>query len=144
MAAGPDPMGKRALFWMPVDEQVVVRRSEEHPAGSTVRNPPVASPVTTGGRRARPAGRRAFFSVATPSGDDEPAGRAAASADPLPARGSLTVDCSACGSVTRIGLLDFVLLQLPIGAWVPGRTFDHRMRCPSCRHRAWTSVTISR
>ena len=39
--------------------------------------------------------------------------------DPLPARGLLTVVCSRCGSVTRVGLLEFLVLQFPVGAWLP-------------------------
>jgi hypothetical protein len=135
-----DPLGKRALFWMPVDEQVAV--GTDHPTTRTSRGTAPGAP-TSGSRRARPAGKHALFSVATPSGDDETPTAAPTATDPMPDRGILTVECSACGSVTRIGLLDFALLQVPFGFWVPGRTFDHRMRCPACRRRAWTGVTLS-
>jgi len=141
MGAPLDPMGKRALFWMPVDPQVAV--GPDRPArGATARGAD-PTPPTTGSRRARPAGKHALFSVATPAGEDELPTAAPTAADPMPDRGVLTVECSACGSVTRIGLLDFALLQVPFGFWVPGRTFDHRMRCPACRRRAWTGVTLS-
>ena len=62
--------------------------------------------------------------------------------EPLPARGPLTVACSRCGSVTRVGLVEFLALQFPVGAWLPGRTFDRWMTCPACRRRTWTSVTL--
>ncbi len=136
MSAPLDPMGKRALFWMPVDAQVAVGPDPRPRVDGARRSP------TTGSRRARPAGKHALFSVATPAGQDE-AAAAPAVADPMPDHGILTVECSACGSVTRIGLLDYALLQFPFGFWVPGRTFDHRMRCPACRRRAWTGVTLS-
>jgi len=141
MSAPLDPMGKRALFWMPVDAQVTV----DPEAGNRVEMVRGAGPTppTSGQRRARPAGKHALYSVATPAGEDEIPTAAPTTADPMPDRGILTVECSACGSVTRIGLLDFALLQVPFGFWVPGRTFDHRMRCPACRRRAWTGVTLS-
>jgi hypothetical protein len=136
-----DPLGKRALFWMPVDTQVAVE-PEPPEGGRTSRGS--RQPVrTTGRRRARPSGHHALYSAVTPAADAETPAGVATSADPLSERGIFTVNCSACGSVSRIGLLDFTLLQLPFAMWVPGRTFDHRMRCPSCRRRAWTGVTIS-
>ena len=52
--------------------------------------------------------------------------------------------CSSCGSVSRVGLVGFLLLQLPVGAWLPGRTFDRWMTCPACRRRTWTGVTLAR
>jgi hypothetical protein len=140
MGAPLDPLGKRALFWMPVDAQVAV---ESEPTGRQAIRGSHQPTRTTGRRRARPSGRHALYSAATPAAEAESPTRVATSADPLSERGILTVNCSACGSVSRIGLLDFTLLQLPFGMWIPGRTFDHRMRCPACRRRAWTGVTIS-
>jgi hypothetical protein len=136
-----DPLGKRALYWMPVDAQVAVE--SEPPEGRQAARGSHQPVHTTGRRRARPSGRHALYSAVTPAADDETPAGVATSADPLSERGILAVSCSACGSVSRIGLLDFALLQLPFGLWLPGRTFDHRMRCPSCRRRAWTGVTIS-
>jgi len=46
--------------------------------------------------------------------------------------------------VTRVGLIDFLLLQFPLGAWLPRRVFDRWMTCPACRRRTWTSVTLTR
>jgi len=129
-----DPLGRRALFWLPVDVQVAVEdRAEVQPG---------AAPSSTGPRRARPAGKHALYSAATPAADGGTATSTATATDPLPRRGLLRVECSACGAVTPVGLLDFALLHLPIGWWIPGRVFDHRMNCPACRRRAWTSVTV--
>lgn len=140
MADGPDPLGKRALYWLPVDELAVVEdgvaRSEPAPRGAT------APKVDPSASHARPAGKHALFSGATPAGDDEAAD--ALSIDPLPRRGRFVVTCSSCRSVSRVGLIDFLLLQLPFGAWIPRRTFDRWMTCPTCRRRAWTSVTLAR
>lgn len=125
MTDGPDPLGKRALFWMPVEATTEDGRS------------------TTGERSARPRpacplGKHALY---TEGGSDDD-GPTAPSGDPMPDRGVFTVTCSACGQISRIGLLDLLVLQFPVGIWFPGRTFDHRMTCPACRRRAWLSVTL--
>ena len=89
-----------------------------------------------------PPERHALFSAATPAGEEE--GPEGTSSGPLPPRGLLTVACSSCGSVTRVGILDFLWLQFPFGAWLPRRVFDRWMTCPACRRRTWTSVTLTR
>ncbi len=136
-----DPLGKRALYWMPVESRVVVTQESgaEEPVsrGNDVPRPP------TGRRRARPAGKHAVDSTAVGPSEADAAGFTDTGTDALPLRGLLAVECSACGSVTRVSVLDFLMLHFPFGAWVPGRTFDHRMTCPACRRRAWTSVTLS-
>lgn len=110
----PDPLGKRALYWYPVD----------------------------GGRHApRAGGKRALFSDVPADADDAPP---IAADDPMPERGVVVVDCSRCAGSTRIGLLDLALLQFPFGAWIPGRPFGHRMTCPRCRRRSWVSLTLAR
>ena len=140
MSEGPDPLGKRALFWMPVEPEAEGDALLDGPGGVAVEDVPVA----TGSRHARPAGRHALFSDATPCAEPE-RGRAAATAtDPVHDRGPLTVACSRCGSVTRVGLVELVVLHFPLGVWLPGRTFDRWMTCPACRTRAWTSVSLTR
>ncbi len=117
----PDPLGRRALFWA----------SGEPAAGE-----PEHRRI-----RALPLGKRALFSAAHAS-DDVPG--AQTSENPLTERGPLVVGCSKCGSVARIGLVDFVFLQFPVGFWFPRGRFGHRMTCPHCRRRVWASVTIRR
>lgn len=114
----PDPLGKRALFWVP---------SPEEAGGAGTRTV------------ARPAGKRALFSGAG-LGEME----SACSDNPIADRGSFTVVCRRCRQVSRVGLLDMVIFQFPVGFWLPGRRFDHRMTCPACRTRAWCSVTLRR
>jgi hypothetical protein len=135
--AGPDPLGKRALYWLPVDELAVPGDgSAKGPAGSgTGRSDPAT-------RHARPAGKHALFSAATPAGEGESPD--ARSSDPLPPRGIFVITCSSCASVSQTGLIGFLVLQLPFGAWLPRRTFDRWMTCPACRRRTWTSVTLAR
>ena len=141
MPDGPDPLGKRALYWLPVDEEAVVGDGADADMGTAHGTRPVQ--LDSHRRHARPAGKHALFSAATPAGDEEgPA--AVAKEDPLPQRGRLVVACSSCGAVTRVGFVAFLLLQLPIGIWIPGRRFDRRMTCPACHNRTWTSVTLAR
>ena len=125
MTEGPDPLGKRALFWMPVEP-------------TTQDDRPTKGERAGGPRRARPLGKHALYTDAGTDGHapTPPTG------DPMPNRGVFTVTCSACGEVSRIGVLDLLVLQFPFGIWIPGRTYDHKMTCPSCRRRAWLSVTL--
>jgi hypothetical protein len=140
MPDGPDPLGKRALYWMPVEEEAVAGDGGDADQGPVHGSRPVQFDPRR--RHARPAGKHALFSAATPAGDRE--APASVVSDPLPARGSLVVSCSSCGSVSRVGLLSFLVLQLPFGAWLPGRTFDRWMTCPACRRRTWVSATLAR
>jgi len=137
MVDGPDPLGKRALYWMPVEAEAEVATDDSGP-GAPGRHVPGES------RHARPAGKHALFSDATPADEPEPDRATVTADDPLPRRGVLTVTCSLCGSGTRVGLVEFLVLQLPFGAWLPRRSFDRWMTCPACRRRTWTSVTLTR
>jgi hypothetical protein len=119
----PDPLGKRALFWVP---------SAGEPAGGG----PDASPTTV----ALPVGKRALFSGARPQRDS----LAATSGNPLTERGVFAVECERCHQRAHVGLLDLLIYQLPVGFWLPRGRFDRRMTCPSCRTRAWCSVSLRR
>jgi len=141
MADGPDPLGKRALYWMPVEAEADVVGSTGAGTGHLV------DPDQPGAGRvphARPAGKHALFSDATPADEPERERAVVTAADPVPPKGLLSVACSTCGSVTRVGLVEYLVLQLPVGAWLPRRTFDRWMTCPACRRRTWTSVTFAR
>ena len=142
MAGAPDPLGKRALYWMPVEARVAGTDDHDVGVGSERRGEP--APSRPSKRRARPAGKHALFSAATPASEHEAATSTAGATDPLPPRGSLSVACSSCGSVSRVGVFDFLLLQLPFAVWLPRRTFDRWMTCPACRRRTWASVTLAR
>ena len=116
----PDPLGKRALFWVPsVGEEVSIEQ---------------------GLSAALPVGKQALYSGALP----EPDSLATTSDNPLDERGNFTVECARCRQVSHIGVLDLLIFQLPLGVWRPLRRFDHRMTCPSCRKRTWCSVTLRR
>lgn len=140
MPVGPDPLGKRALFWLPVEAEAEGDALSDGTGGAEA----VEGTVERGPRHARPAGRHALFSDATPAEETEPDRAACTAGDPVHDRGPLRLACSRCGSVTRVGLIEFAVLHLPVGAWLPGRTFDRWITCPACRRRAWTSVTLAR
>ena len=95
-------------------------------------DPDAASPT------ALPVGKRALYSGARPESDSV----RATSDNPLVDRGSFTVECERCRQVSRIGLLDLLIYQFPIGGWLPRGKFDRRMTCPSCRRRSWCSVSL--
>jgi len=115
----PDPLGKRALFWVPGGE---------------------SASTEPGGTVALPVGKHALYSNAAP----EPDSVARTSGNPLDERGSFTVECARCGQTSHVGVLDMLIFQLPFGVWLPRRRHDHRMTCPTCRKRAWCSVTLRR
>ena len=117
----PDPLGKRALFWVP---------SPGQPGGAD----------EGGAGTALPMGKQALYSAATA----EPDSLAMTSGNPLDERGSFTVMCARCRQTSHIGVLDLLIFQFPLGVWFPRKRFDHRMTCPSCRTRAWCSVTLRR
>lgn len=116
----PDPLGKRALFWVPA------------PVGEPGGQPGPAVPL--------PVGKRALYSGVP----QEPDAYVSGSDNPLVERGAFGVVCQRCGHMSRIGLMDLLIFQLPIGVWLPRGRFDHRMTCPSCRRRSWCSVTLRR
>src|SRR3954468_12937863 len=92
----------------------------------------------SGRRRDRdPSGKAALFSHGAPPLviEDEPP------ADDTAARrvGTLVVECSACDARTRVNYLDFLLMNLPVGVWLPlpGLEFNRRMTCPACNRWTW-------
>ena len=118
----PDPLGKQALYWVPS-------------AAAGGEESGVSSPTTV-----LPVGKRALYSGASADADSA----STTSDNPLIDRGTFTVRCQRCREVSRVGLLDLLIFQFPIGVWVPRGRFDRRMTCPSCRKRAGCSVTLRR
>lgn len=150
MASRPDPLGKRALYWLPVDE----------PDPPSPRRPWPLSRAGRAGRGRgedgdRATGKRALYSTsprgttgnASRRGEDSAnAARAsvcdAPAADTRPGNGLFAVHCSSCRAVTAVGLLELVALHTPVGAFIPLRRFDHWMRCPACHRRTWAGVSL--
>jgi antifreeze-like protein len=122
-----DPLGKRALFSTPppvTGRDEAVTGADEAVTGR--------DEAVTGADEAVTGADEAV------TGRDE----AVTGDDPIVEHGPITVTCSTCGAVSRIGVLDFVIYQLPVGYWVPRGRFGHRMTCPSCRRRVWAGVTL--
>jgi hypothetical protein len=117
----PDPLGKRALYWAP--------------AAAVDGDEPGDPPTVV-----LPVGKRALYSGASAAADEA----SPTSDNPLIGRGTFTVRCQRCRQLSRVGVLDLLIFQFPIGVWVPRGRFDHRMTCPSCRKRSWCSVTMRR
>ena len=115
----PDPLGKRALYWAP-------------PATVVDGQPPGSATV------ALPVGKRALYSGAKAESDS----LSVTSDNPLAERGVFTVQCQRCRQLSRIGLVDLLIFQFPVGVWIPRGRFDRRMTCPSCRKRSWCSVSL--
>jgi hypothetical protein len=118
-AGAPDPLGKRALFWVP--------------SGSD-------DPRSAGTTTVLPVGKRALYSGARP----EPDSGIATSENPLAEHGIFTVECQRCRQTSHVGVLDLLIYQFPVGVWLPRGKYDRRMTCPSCRKRSWCSVTLRR
>lgn len=144
----PDPLGKRALFWFPIEESdppAVTRRW-------------FFAPDRGADARTSTKGKRAFYTstdrshrlatVAAAGSPRDPADLAdrqrAGESKSGTGRGVFAVRCSSCASVTAVGLLELVALHTPFTAFVPLRRFDHWMRCPACRRRTWAGVTLTR
>jgi hypothetical protein len=109
----PDPLGKRALFWVPAQPE-------------------------PGSSKRIPLGKEALYSDAS----GEVHGDLESLENPLTQQGRLVIECSRCGAVSRVGLLDFVIFSLPLGVWLPRGRFDRRLSCPSCHKRVWASVSL--
>ena len=121
-AKAPDPLGKRALYWVPSGAEGGERTAT---SGSTV---------------ALPVGKRALYSGARP----DRASLAETSENPIAGRGAFVVECERCHQSSYVGVLDLLIFQLPIGIWLPRGRFDRRMTCPACRKRSWCSVSLRR
>ena len=53
----------------------------------------------------------------------------------------VTVECSSCGAVRDIDVLEYMVLHLPLWLWRPGRGYTRFMTCPACRRRTWVSAS---
>jgi hypothetical protein len=121
---GPDPLGKRALFWAPaarVEDQIRPGEEEEEDIGKYAlfsrfsdepdEQPPVSARSTRGGSRG----------VVPP----------------------VEVHCSSCGARSEVDVVGYLALHVPFFLWRPGRGFTRFMTCPSCRSRTWLSASWS-
>jgi hypothetical protein len=122
---GPDPLGRRALFWAPAER--------------------VEDPVRPGEDEAEDVGKYALFSRFSDveTGDRTPpsafgSGRLSIATGLVP---PVEVRCSACGAMREVGVVEYMALHLPFFLWRPGRGFTRFMTCPACRRRTWVSAS---
>lgn len=118
---GPDPLGKRALFWAPATRADAPFRPGEE--GDDV-------------------GKYALFSRFSDEIED-------AGAPPEAPRGPapvgllppVEVHCSSCGAMSEVDVVRYLGLHVPFFLWRPGRGFTRFMVCPACRRRTWVSAS---
>jgi hypothetical protein len=123
---GPDPLGKRALFWAPAE------RVEES--------------VRPGEYEPEDVGKYALFSRFSDVEEEEEPRLASAGVvgrPPIPTGlvPPVEVRCSSCGTARDVGLVEYMALHLPFFLWRPGRGFTRFMTCPACRRRTWVSAS---
>jgi hypothetical protein len=99
-----------------------------------------------------PSGKDALFSVADTGvgrrmsgakvADGMEAGRDALFDGRRKSIGIAGVECSSCGRISRVTWLELLRARIPISLWIPFRSYDHFMRCPSCGQLTWTRVSL--
>lgn len=123
---GPDPLGKRALFWAPAER--------------------VEDPVRPGEDEPEDVGKYALFSRFSDVEEEEPrisapphgVGRPTIPVGLVP---PVQVHCSSCGTAREVGVVEYMALHLPFFLWRPGRGHTRFMTCPACRRRTWVSAS---
>ena len=95
-----------------------------------------------------PLGRRALFSPPPEATARPPKanGKEALYSSAAPARGwasltSLSVECSLCGTRSRLNVVEFAWRHLPVWLWLPWQRFSNLMLCPACDRRTWLGVS---
>lgn len=81
-------------------------------------------------------GRRSFFSGYGPNEQPDSGGEEGDS-------GAVVIDCSRCHRSTNVPISDAFLRLVSLSIWIPGRSFDRRLRCPACHRRAWVGLHLS-
>jgi hypothetical protein len=104
------------------------------------------------GRRGRPArtvdptGKHALFTSPVRAAPDQltpgnqKEGRDALFSTGPRQAGTVIVTCSTCRVRTRSSLVDLGVRLLSISMWIPGRRYNHWMRCPACAQHTWCRI----
>lgn len=117
---GPDPLGKRALFWAPATR---------------------ADGPLRPGEEGDDVGKYALFSRFSDEIEEAPepdAHRAPPGTGLVP---PVEVHCSSCGARSEVDVVRYLALHVPFFLWRPGRGFTRFMVCPACRRRTWLSAS---
>lgn len=97
-------------------------------------------------RRIDPAGKHALFSAPPTAARDQlgpgnqKEGRQAFFSTGPRQPGTVVVECGACGTRSRVTLVDLGVRLISISAWIPGRRHSHWMRCPGCHAHQWCRI----
>jgi hypothetical protein len=123
-----DPLGKAALFTRAAagDE-----RGDDPAEAAPSPAPPVVRSVD---QRARALGGPAGPIPANLGGGEPPTRWRPCTVE---------LHCRGCLHRTRVSLLAFALLNLPMGWWlpIPGMHFNRFMTCPACGERTWVHAS---
>ena len=94
-----------------------------------------------------PLGRSALFSPppARPgsrSAHGKGNGKEALYSAPAGARqwGTVVLECSSCGAVSRVSWAEFVWRHFPFWLWIPWLRYSRLLLCPACERRTWLDV----
>ncbi len=164
MSDAPDPLGKRALYWAPAKrDEDGPRTAEEgqvlgkHALFSEAGSRPASSAAAVGapvseshlagrGKAGHPSNVRSSYDRPARAGTERySSGRPDELERPAGSGmfGTLTLQCSSCRVRSRVDLVEFVVLHLPLWLWRPGRGYTRFMSCPACRRRTWVSASWS-
>ncbi len=127
MPRKPDPLGRRALFSQTPDPSDTQKGSREIEPG----------PDSDLGRRSiftdqkvRVEKARELTRNSNLPGDGV-----------VPKRLPIELECASCHKVSKVDLVNYLALHLPMFIWHPGRGFTRFMRCPACRQHTWVSAS---
>lgn len=102
-------------------------------------------------RKIDPLGKRALFAPPVdppdPTVDDDPLvgghapdGKAALFSTGPHRPGTVILDCSNCGSRTRMSAIEAGVRILFLTLWIPGREYNRYIQCPICQRRTWSRI----
>jgi len=72
----------------------------------------------------------------------DPQGKAALFSGQQRHDGRFIIECSGCGSHTRVGTTRLVGLALPINFTNPFRYHHTWLKCPACDERRWVRIKV--
>ena len=117
--------------------------ADDRPGPDRVSRPPTGRSAT---RHMDPAGKAALFSSPPVAARDQlgtgnqKEGRAAFFSTGPRQTGTVVVECAACGSRSRVSLVDLGVRLVSISLWIPARRHGHWMRCPACDTHTWCRI----
>lgn len=98
-----------------------------------------------------PLGKRALFEAPPAEaedllrsdplvGGDKPEGRAALYSSGPRRPGTSVLECSHCGTRSRMSTIEAMVRVLAVSAWIPGLRYNRWVQCPQCIRRTWSRI----